>query len=181
MLDCCRDAAEMYLFDTSFPTATAYLILQQIPPKIDTLLIDFRQSETPSTDDIFTVFSLDCEDGSHRYTSLSTVVSTLPQEEIIDTTINKLRQHVSDKLIVLPDAEPYDSHLCLLKTCRFVVAGFATYFAAKERFVIFEHGVYFTIGFLVPANPQTRKYLLVNYIIFNRIICIIVPSKYHFK
>jgi hypothetical protein len=99
---------------------------------------------------------LDCEDGNHRYTSLSTTVSTFPQEEIFDTTINKLRQYVSDKLIVLPDAKPYDSHLRLLKTRRFVAAGFATYFAAKERFVIFEHGVYFTIGFLVPENRQPR-------------------------
>jgi hypothetical protein len=113
MLDCCRDSAEMYLFDISFPTATACLFLQQVSPKIGTLLIHFRQSETPSIDDELSAFSLDCEDGSHRYTSLSTIVSTFPQNEIFDTTVNvcfillsillfqKLRQYVSDKLIVL--------------------------------------------------------------------------------
>uniref|UniRef100_A0A914R532 Uncharacterized protein n=1 Tax=Panagrolaimus davidi TaxID=227884 RepID=A0A914R532_9BILA len=139
MLDCCRDAAEMYFFDICFPKVTAYPILQHLPPKMDTLFIDFRRSESPSIVDVFAAFSLDCEEGNHKYTSLTTIVSTFPTNEIFDTTINKLRQYVSEKLIVLVDEKPYDSYVRILKARHFVVDGFATYFGAKESFVVFQH------------------------------------------
>uniref|UniRef100_A0A914Q4E6 Uncharacterized protein n=1 Tax=Panagrolaimus davidi TaxID=227884 RepID=A0A914Q4E6_9BILA len=129
----------MYLQDISFPKVAAYLLRQHLSQNIDTLLIDFRQSKTPSIDDVFTTFSLDCEERSHQYTSFTTIVSNFPQKEIIDTLVKKLRQYVSKKLIILVDEKPYDSYLRLLKTRQFVVAGFATYFAAKEEFIIFKY------------------------------------------
>lgn len=51
----------------------------------------------------------------------------------------KICQHVSQKFLILVDKEPGDSYLRLLKARQFVVGGFATYFAANESFVIFEH------------------------------------------
>uniref|UniRef100_A0A914QEZ6 Uncharacterized protein n=1 Tax=Panagrolaimus davidi TaxID=227884 RepID=A0A914QEZ6_9BILA len=53
--------------------------------------------------------------------------------------IPKIRQYVSQKLLILVDKEASDSYLRLLKTRHFVVGGFATYFSAKQSFVIFEH------------------------------------------
>uniref|UniRef100_A0A914PTD6 Uncharacterized protein n=1 Tax=Panagrolaimus davidi TaxID=227884 RepID=A0A914PTD6_9BILA len=67
------------------------------------------------------------------------IVSAFPNNEMFDNTINKIRQYVSQKFLILVDKEASDSYLQLLKTRHFVVGGFATYFAAKESFVIFEH------------------------------------------
>uniref|UniRef100_A0A914QJ10 Uncharacterized protein n=1 Tax=Panagrolaimus davidi TaxID=227884 RepID=A0A914QJ10_9BILA len=93
----------------------------------------------------------------YRRPLLRQLFSTFPQKEIIEL---RLRQYVSEKMIILFDEEPYDCHLRLLQTRQFVVGGFATYFDAKEEFVIFKHASNdgdLCIGFRVPKENSTKE------------------------
>uniref|UniRef100_A0AC35EVK7 Uncharacterized protein n=1 Tax=Panagrolaimus sp. PS1159 TaxID=55785 RepID=A0AC35EVK7_9BILA len=130
--------------------------LRQHLPRVAVLFLDARQSANSTFLSCVKHITMGAHERQHQYSILILQVTDFPTGPALDDYLVHIHQYVSEKALILVNDVADDAYLRVLRHRDFHLASIIHFDADYLLFETQVNDVSFTIGFLVPANPQTH-------------------------